>query len=157
MESETMAPDEETTPMRVMLIEDDDAHAELVQYAMESGYPSLEIQRFRDGEDAWDYLSTQAKNDEAARPRLMLIDINMPRLGGLDLLERMKADPSLQSIPAVVLTTSSSRKDREKAAEVHANSYLVKPMSFELLTQMMQATLEYWAKWNLPPLPSAVN
>lgn len=141
--------------MRVLLIEDDDAHAELVQYAMESGYPSLEIQRFRDGEDAWQYLSTSDLSDDSERPRLMLVDINMPKLGGLDLLARVKSHSALRSIPAVVLTTSSSEKDRQKAGEVHANSYLVKPMSFEQLSQMMKTTLEYWAKWNLPTLPLA--
>lgn len=84
----------------------------------------------------------------------MLVDINMPKLGGLDLLARVKANAFLRSIPAVVLTTSSSDKDRQKAGEVHANSYLVKPMSFEQLSQMMKTTLEYWAKWNIPTLPA---
>ena len=137
----------EPSTLTVYLVEDDDAHAELVTYAIEAVGKPLDIQRFRDGEEAWSHLT---QSPSAALPALMLFDINMPRLGGIDLLKRVKSDDKLRQIPVVILTTSSSQHDRQEAFTACTNSYLVKPMSFELLAQMMRCTIEYWTQWNVP-------
>jgi CheY-like chemotaxis protein len=103
--------------------------------------------RVEDGEAALEYL---AKNDStAARPLLILLDLRLPKVDGIDVLRAVKTNPALAAIPVVVLTTSNSESDVASAYEHHANSYLVKPDDFRRLDSMMKDVGNYWLHWNV--------
>ena len=136
-------------PLHVLLVEDDDDHAELVLYALRQHAPFHSPARVSDGAQALAYLWQQAPYTEARRPDLMLLDLNLPRLSGLDVLEQVKSDDGLRTIPVVILTTSSSEPDRRYAYARHANSYLVKPASFERFEALVNQLCDYWGRWNL--------
>lgn len=134
-----------------LLAEDDEDHAELVFYNLEKSDLPLQIQRVKNGEEVLLFLRQEAPYENSLRPDLIILDINMPKLNGLEVLEIIKKDPKFKSIPTVVLTTSDAENDRKRAYEFHANSYLIKPMSFESFSNMIQDLSRYWALWNCSP------
>ena len=83
---------------------------------------------------------------------MILLDLHLPKVDGLQVLEIIKADPGLRAIPAIVLTTSNGDRDVAEAYARHANSYLVKPVNFTKFTQLMEAFCQYWLTWNQSPL-----
>ena len=107
-----------------------------------------------DGEAALDYLfrrGTYADPRTSPRPRVILLDLRLPRLDGLDVLHAIKTAPTLAKIPVVILTTSEAEQDVARAYTQHANSYVVKPLDFTLFTQLMEALGRYWLGWNYHP------
>jgi CheY-like chemotaxis protein len=136
--------------LRVLLVEDDADHAELVRRGLE-GYPSrLELTRIEDGETALDYLKERAPRDAPGRPHLILLDLRLPRMDGLEVLREIKAAPDLRDIPCVVLTTSRAEGDMLKAYRLHANSYLVKPGEYESFVDLIAGVERYWLQENRP-------
>jgi len=123
----------------VLLVEDNDEHAELVEFMMEQTHPDLVLERFGEAEPALRRLK-----EGSPTPRLILLDLKLPGISGLDLLAAIKSEPSLRSTPAVMLTTSNSARDRACAFENHANAYLVKPMDFLEFKARVEATLRFW-------------
>ncbi len=141
-------------PILVMLIEDNVDHAELVIRTMEEHRISNRVRHFLDGQSALDYLFRRAEYVEAAvspRPHVILLDLRLPRVDGIDVLRAIKEDNELKSIPVVVLTTSEAEKDVAKAYYNHANSYLVKPVGFEDFRRLMDDLGFYWLGWNINP------
>ncbi len=138
-------------PLTVLLVEDDDAHAELTAVTLETHDPRHRTVRARDGAEALDILMRRGAHHAAPRPDLVLLDLNLPRVSGLDVLEAVKADEHLREIPVVVLTTSSDDTDRARAYRHHANSYLVKPVDFAAFEAMVHEFGDYWARWNRLP------
>lgn len=140
----------ETAGERLVLhVEDDRDHAELVNRCLSRHCPGSRIHRVEDGEAALDYL--EKRHDGAERPYLILLDLRLPKMDGIDLLRRVRGTPDLSSIPVVILTTSGSQSDVELAYANHANSYLVKPDDFDVLDEMMKNLGEYWLEWNVQP------
>ncbi len=143
-------------PILVMLIEDNIDHAELVIRTLEEHRIANKVRHFLDGQSALDYLFRRgefanADPAETQRPHVILLDLRLPRVDGIDVLKSIKEDPNLKSIPVVVLTTSEAEKDVAKAYYNHANSYLVKPVGFEDFKKLMDDLGFYWLGWNVNP------
>ena len=141
-------------PVLVMLVEDNADHAELVIRTLEDHRIANRIQHFSDGQSALDYLF---RRDEYAdplsspRPHVILLDLRLPRVDGLEVLRIVKEDDELKSIPVIVLTTSEAEKDVARAYDNHVNSYLVKPVGFEEFSKLMNDLGFYWLGWNTHP------
>lgn len=141
-------------PILVMLVEDNADHAELVIRTLEEHKIANKVRHFLDGQSALDYLFHRGEfSDPAAnvRPHVILLDLRLPRVDGIDVLKAIKEDDNLKSIPVVVLTTSEAEKDVAKAYYNHANSYLVKPVGFDEFKRLMDDLGFYWLSWNTNP------
>jgi CheY-like chemotaxis protein len=143
-------------PVLVMLIEDNVDHAELVVRTLEDHRIANRVRHFLDGQSALDYLFRRGEFSEAPetqRPHIILLDLRLPRVDGIDVLRTIKEDQDLKIIPVVVLTTSEAEKDVARAYYNHANSYLVKPVGFEDFKKLMDDLGFYWLGWNVNPDP----
>jgi CheY-like chemotaxis protein len=141
-------------PVLVMLVEDNADHAELVMRTLADHRVANTIRHIRDGQSALDYLFRRgAFVDPAAspRPHVILLDLRLPRIDGLEVLKAVKESDALRSIPVVILTSSEAERDVARAYFHHANSYLVKPVGFEAFNKMMQDLGFYWLGWNTFP------
>jgi CheY-like chemotaxis protein len=141
-------------PILVMLVEDNVDHAELVIRTLEEHRIANRIRHFTDGQSALDYLQRRGEFSESAaspRPHVILLDLRLPRIDGLQVLEAIKADAELKSIPVVILTTSEAEKDVARAYNSHANSYLVKPLGYQEFKKLMEDLGFYWLGWNTHP------
>ena len=141
-------------PILVMLIEDNIDHAELVIRTLEEHRIGNRVRHFLDGQSALDYLFRRGEFSESTdtpRPHVILLDLRLPRVDGIDVLKAIKEDADLKSIPVIVLTTSEAEKDVAKAYSNHANSYLVKPVGFEEFKRLMDELGFYWLGWNVNP------
>ena len=138
-------------PIVILLVEDDDGHAELVRRSFEDSKLANTLIRVADGQEALDYLYRKSGFSDPAkspRPGLILLDLRMPRVDGLGVLKILKAEAGLKRIPVVIMTTSETEIDIAKAYDLHANSYLVKPMDFSKFTALMKTLDFYWLAWN---------
>lgn len=127
--------------LRVLLVEDDPDHAELVRRGLEEQQRSVDVDVVTDGEAALAHLEAL---EPAALPHLVLLDLRLPRMDGLQLLRAVKSRPQLCTLPCVVLTTSDAERDMVRAYELHANSYLVKPGDRESFARLMGEVEQYW-------------
>lgn len=143
--------------IEVMLVEDDDAHAALIGRALESWTDPVRIQRMSDGQSALDYLLAIGESGEEDQrlPDMILLDLKLPRVSGISVLNGIKADPVLRQIPVITLTSSKAPADVAAAYEAHTNSYLVKPIGFDKFRRTLQSVHAYWVQRNTPsPLVS---
>jgi CheY-like chemotaxis protein len=143
-------------PILVMLVEDNVDHAELVIRTLEEHRIANRVRHFLDGQSALDYLFQRGEflnRTDNARPHVILLDLRLPRVDGIDVLKTIKEDDHLKTIPVVVLTTSEAEKDVAKAYYNHANSYLVKPVGFDEFKRLMDDLGFYWLSWNTNPDP----
>jgi CheY-like chemotaxis protein len=141
-------------PIIILLVEDDPAHAEIVRRNLEDFRVANRIVHVEDGQAALDYLFRQAAFADplsSPRPSLILLDLCLPKVDGLEVLRRIKEDADLKKVPTVVLTTSAIESDMVSAYNSGAGSYLVKPVDFEKFTQLMAAFGFYWLAWNRFP------
>jgi len=141
-------------PILVMLVEDNADHAELVIRTLEEHRIANRVRHFLDGQSALDYLMHRNEFESEAenpRPHVILLDLRLPRVDGIDVLKTIKENEDLKSIPVVVLTTSEAEKDVARAYYNHANSYLVKPVGFEEFKKLMEDLGFYWLGWNTNP------
>jgi CheY-like chemotaxis protein len=141
-------------PVLIMLIEDNADHAELIIRTLQEHRISNKVRHFFDGQIALDYLFQRGEFSDPAqcpRPRMVLLDLRLPRVDGIDILKAIKRDENLKCIPVVILTTSEAEKDVARAYYNHANSYLVKPVGFEEFKQLMDNLGFYWLSWNTNP------
>lgn len=140
--------------MLVMLIEDNADHAELVIRSLENHSIPNKVVHFLDGQSALDFLFRRGEHaDKAAppRPHIILLDLRLPKLDGIDVLRTVKENEDLKTIPVIVLTTSEAEKDVIRAYSNHANSYLVKPVGFDEFRRLMDYVGNYWLGWNIHP------
>jgi CheY-like chemotaxis protein len=140
--------------LQILLVEDDDDHAEIVARCLKANRVMNELRRVTDGEAALDYLFRKGPYADPAlspRPSLILLDLRLPKVDGLEVLRIIKESNYLRPIPVVMLTTSDTERDITAAYQFHANSYLVKPVDFNEFTEMMQALSCYWGAWNRSP------
>jgi CheY-like chemotaxis protein len=141
-------------PITILLVEDDPAHAEIVRRNLADFRVANRLVHVEDGQAALDYLFRRApyQDPEAyPQPDLVLLDLRLPKVDGLEVLRRAKEDSELKRIPTVVLTTSSAETDMVQAYKNGAGSYLVKPVDFEKFTRLMKAFGFYWLAWNRYP------
>jgi len=125
-------------PITILLVEDDLAHAEIVKRNLESSRIANKLVHVRDGQEALEYLQRDTEQDvHRDRPGLILLDLRLPKVDGLEVLKAVKHDPELSTIPVVVLTTSATEADVARAYEYRANSYLVKPVDFPKFVELM--------------------
>lgn len=141
-------------PFLILLVEDDPAHAEIVRRNLEDLRVANRIVHVTDGQAALDYLFRRGgwTDPEASpRPGMVLLDLRLPKVDGMEVLATVKADPDLKSIPVVILTTSSTEADKARAYACQANSYLVKPVELHQFTELMRTFGYYWLAWNRFP------
>jgi len=141
-------------PFLILLVEDDLAHAEIVRRNLEEFRVANRLRHVTDGQEALDYLFHEGRYRDAAahpRPGLVLLDLRLPKVDGLEVLRIVKADPGLGSIPVVILTTSDAESDMARAYRCQANSYLVKPVDLRNFTALMETFGYYWLAWNKFP------
>ncbi len=137
----------------ILHIEDDDDHAALVARCFSGLATAHKLTRIADGASALQYLQQDpvAGSPVAPSPDLVLLDLRLPKVDGLDVLRWIKADDRVRRTPVVILTTSAADPDVERAYALHANSYLVKPPDYGVFQSMMQAVERYWLRFHTFP------
>ena len=141
-------------PVTILLVEDDLSHAEIVRRNLETFRVANRIIHVEDGQAALDYLfrrNSYVDPQAHPRPDLVLLDLRLPKVDGLEVLRQIKEDEELKRIPTVVLTTSSTETDMVNAYTNGAGSYLVKPVDFEKFSKLMESFGFYWLAWNRFP------
>ena len=142
----------EAKPIHFLLVEDDAAHADLIIMSLTENKVANTIHHVSDGMESMDYLMKKGSFAQSKRPDLILLDLKLPKLNGHEVLERIKSDDDLHSIPVVVLTTSSHEGDVQLAYHHHVNSFLTKPVDFSQFQKMIRDLGLYWSVWNAPPV-----
>ena len=141
------------TQVEILLVEDSPHDAELMIRALREGGFANKLQWVKDGQEALDFLSRS--NDYSGRddalPRLIFLDLNMPKLSGIELLQRIRADDRTKHIPVVVMTSSSEEPDIARSYELGVNSYVVKPMDLPTLMKVARHAGYYWLAINRLP------
>ena len=125
-------------PARVLLVEDNEADVRLTREALREAGEDVRLSAVGDGEQALAYLRREDGFAEAPRPDLVLLDLNLPKRDGLQVLEEVKADPDLRRIPIVVLTTSEAEEDVLRSYDLHANAYVTKPVDFDRFVEVIR-------------------
>lgn len=141
-------------PLTILHVEDNPDHVELVKRSFEHHRIANKIYTVSDGEAALNYLFRKgcyADPEKSPRPHVILLDLRIPRIDGLEVLKRIKTSKEHKKLPVVILTTSDAERDVASAYEQHANSYLVKPVNFERFAQLMDALGFYWLGCNRHP------
>ena len=142
-------------PITILMADDDADDRRLTRDALEESRLANDLRFVENGEELLDYLRHQGKfkdHEIAPRPGLILLDLNMPRKDGRTALKEMKADPDLRQIPVTVLTTSKADEDIFRSYDLGVNSYIVKPVTFEALVDILQTLEKYWFEIvELPP------
>ena len=141
-------------PITILMADDDEDDRRLTREALREGRLANDLRFVENGEDLMDYLRRQGKfaGTDVPRPGLILLDLNMPRKDGRTVLKEIKGDPELRQIPVVVLTTSQADEDIYKSYDLGVNSYIIKPVTFDALVDILQTLEKYWFEIvELPP------
>ena len=131
-------------PAEILLVEDNAGDIRLTREALSDGRINNRLHIANDGVDALAFLRHEGEFADAPRPDLILLDLNLPRLDGREVLAEIKSDPKLKNIPVVVLTTSQAEQDLLKAYSLHANCYIKKPVEFENFMEVIHSIKEFW-------------
>ena len=139
-------------PIEILLVEDNPADVRLTQEALREGKVKNSLNVARDGAEALAFLRREGPYSGAPRPDLILLDLNLPKKDGREVLAEIKADDELKMIPVVVLTTSSAELDILKSYSLHANCYITKPVDLEQFVTVVKAIDDFWLTVvRLPP------
>ena len=134
-------------PVRILLVEDNVQDIEITQRAFAKGRVRNDLTVVRDGEEAIDYLYRRGKYKDPAtspRPGMILLDLNLPKVGGLEVLQQIKKDEHLKQIPVIVLTVSQREEDIVRSYNLGVNTYIQKPVEFDNFMRVVNAVHEYW-------------
>ncbi|MGW1705070.1 response regulator [Streptomyces sp. NPDC002206] len=131
-------------PIEVLLVEDDPGDELMTREAFEDNKIRNTLHVARDGQEALDFLYRRGDHIDAPRPELILLDLNLPRYDGRQVLEKIKSDPELALIPVVVLTTSSAEEDILRSYELHANAYVTKPVDLDQFISAVRQIDEFF-------------
>jgi len=145
---------DKANPVTILLADDDSDDRMLARDALAESRLANDLRFVQDGEELMDYLYRRNKysNEEAPRPGLILLDLNMPRKDGREALREIKSDPNLRHIPIVVLTTSKAEEDIYRTYDLGVNSFITKPVTFDGLVSVMRGLGRYWFEIvELPP------
>lgn len=139
-------------PMHVLLVEDSPGDVRLTQEAFRDANRSIQLHVATDGVEAMAFLRRQGPHADAPRPDLILLDLNLPKMDGREVLGHIKEDSSLKMIPTVILTTSDSEVDIVKSYQLAANCYLTKPVQLPAFESLVKSINDFWlTKAKLPP------
>ena len=139
-------------PVEILLVEDNPGDVRLTQEALQEGKVYNNLPWAKDGVEALEFLKRQGKHANAPRPDIILLDLNLPKKDGREVLAQIKKDSELKQIPVVVLTTSEAEEDVLKSYELHANCYVTKPVDLEKFIHVVQSIDRFWLTVvTLPP------
>lgn len=131
-------------PIHVLLVEDNPGDAELTCEAFESSKLALQIHIATDGEEALSYLFRQPPHEDASTPDIILLDLNLPKIDGREVLARLRESDELRHLPVVVLTSSDSEKDIVESYRTGANCYVTKPVDLKAFQQIVRSVEGFW-------------
>ena len=138
--------------MEVLLVEDSPGDVRLTREAFRDANPAIRLHVVTDGAEAMSFLLHQGVHAAAPRPELILLDLNLPKMDGREVLAHIKADASLKTIPTVILTTSDAEADIVKSYQLQANCYLSKPVHLDAFEALVKSINDFWlTKVKLPP------
>lgn len=140
--------------VEILLIEDNKHDAELAMMALEESNLANHAVRLKDGEEALNYIFAKgpyADRDIHQQPKVILLDLKMPKVGGLEVLQQIRSDERTRRIPVVVLSSSKEEKDVSMCYQLGVNSYIVKPVDFDQLTNIISLISSYWVLLNHSP------
>ena len=144
-------------PIQILLAEDNPDDIELTVEALKDSRVRNRLIIVKDGEEAISYLQGKGKYQHAVRPDLILLDLNMPKKNGRDVLREIKNDPRLKRIPVVILTTSQAEEDIAHTYDLHANCYITKPVDFNQFLKVVKSIEDFWLTVvKLPPQENTV-
>jgi len=144
-------------PIHILLAEDDDNDVRITRRAIKKGGLAATIDVARDGQEALDVLFRRPPFDDAARPDLVSLDINLPKINGIEVLRTIKRDPVLQTIPVLMLTTSARNDDVNTAYALGANTYICKPIRFARFVDVIRDVAWYWSRIARVPAPEPMT
>ena len=131
-------------PIKILMVEDNPGDVRLAQEALKDSKVSNTLHVVEDGVEALDFLYRRDRYGEAPRPDLILLDLNLPKKNGREVLEEIKQDAHLKTIPVVILTTSKAEEDVLRAYSLHANCYITKPVDFKQFIKMVRTIEDFW-------------
>jgi len=131
-------------PIKILLVEDNPADIRLATEALKERGVESDLSVVTDGMDAINFLKRTGKFSDSPRPELILLDLNLPRKSGFDILQVLKADPNLKSIPVIILTTSSADEDIAKSYSLNANCFVTKPTDLAQFLEVVKTIEEFW-------------
>jgi CheY-like chemotaxis protein len=149
-----------TKPIEILLVEDNPADAELALHALRKSKAAKHVQVLRDGEQALDFLLCRGDYSDRrfeAPPRIVLLDLKLPKVDGAEVLRDLKANPRTKAIPVIVLTSSTEEQDMVRCYKLGANSYIQKPVSFAEFQHVLQLLGTYWLVTNSKPPEAAFS
>jgi two-component system response regulator len=138
-------------PVNILLVEDNPGDVRLTQEAFREGNLSVNLDVVMDGVEALRYLKKEGSYWEKNTPDLVLLDLNLPKRDGREVLEEIKTDPKLRRMPVVILTTSNAEQDIEKSYNLYVNCYINKPVDFDKFFDIIQKIEEFWLKTAILP------
>lgn len=141
--------------LEILLVDDNQIDVQIMQEALQGTRVLSRLHSARDGVEAMAFLRREGEFKSAPRPGLILLDVNMPRKGGLEALAEIKGDPAFRGIPTVVLTSSRDERDIAKAYDLHANGYVQKPVDFDDFVTIMGGIENFWTGIATLPSPGA--
>lgn len=133
-------------PIEMLLVEDNEADIRLTQIALKQAKMDNRLHVVRDGEQALDFLFQRGRFVDAVRPDLVLLDLNLPRVSGSEVLKEIREEESLKTLPVVVLTTSDADQDIYESYELHANCYITKPVDLRKFMGVVEMIEDFWAR-----------
>ncbi len=143
---------EHMSPIDILLVEDNPGDVNLTVEALEDAQIANRLHVVNDGEAALSFLHREGEYAQAPHPAIILLDLNLPKKGGREVLAHIKQDPHLRRIPVVILTTSTDDEDVRRAYDLHANCYITKPVGFRQFFRMVHAIEDFWLTVvRLPP------
>jgi two-component system, response regulator len=137
--------------MEILLVEDNPDHATLIRRVLEHGAGEIKVRWVKDGQEALDFLFLRHGDQGATRPGLILLDINLPKVNGLEVLRKIKKDETLRMIPVIMVTTSDRGEEVQQSYQAGANSFITKPINFEDLSDKINSIKHYWLRVNRGP------
>jgi two-component system, chemotaxis family, response regulator Rcp1 len=141
-------------PVEILLVEDSPSDTDLTIEALQAGDIPSNLSHVEDGVEAMEFLGRKNSYAAAPRPDLILLDLNLPRKDGREVLSELKSDPELRTIPVVVLTTSKDDRDISRAYQLQANCYITKPVDFKQFVNVLRAIEHFWLE--VASLPSKI-
>jgi two-component system response regulator len=138
--------------IEILLVEDNPNDAELTLRALKKNHLANRIHLVRDGAEALEFIFGTGNNKSYSQPKVILLDLKLPKIDGLEVLRRLKGDEQTRSIPVVMMTSSREERDVVESYRLGVNSYIVKPVDFDQFTEAVRQLGMYWVLLNNPPL-----
>jgi chemotaxis family two-component system response regulator Rcp1 len=136
--------------MQILLVEDNPGDVRLTLEAFETVNPAIKLHVATDGIEAMTFLRHESGSEQTPRPDLILLDLNLPKMDGREVLAQIKGDPGLRTIPTVILTTSDADADIVRSYQLHANCYLRKPVQLEAFHHLVKSLNDFWVHVKMP-------